>query len=278
MTPYGWMSDTIALVGVGWAFGGLIVCAALGVLVGWWRGSELGLGTALSAWGLGHIVNVMLMARFVHADSVVLTLESTRCEPDADRRGRPLQTRFHAVQRAGEPAHEVQALSLRGVCGEDKARAEVLRVRKDALASTVPVIPGELADSDTPLAVMVILGAFGSFALLGGGLLLAHGLGWRSGPATPRPVDPPAAWRKGLGTLLGQLGLLLFLAAFIVPWFLDGSAERALQVGMRCMATAVACWLLAGLIAGTMNWGAALFLLFFAGAMLGFAEVARLGG
>lgn len=278
MTPYGWMSDTIALAGIGWAFGGLLFCGALGALVGWWRGSVVGLGTALCTWGVGHVVSVVLMALFVQVDSLVLTLGTTRCEPDADHRGRPLQTRFHAVQRAGEPAHEVQSLSVRGVCGEDSPPAEALRVRKDALASPLPVIPGEPADSDTPLAVMVILGAFGSFALLGGGLLLAHGLGWRSGPESPRPDVPPAPWRKSLGMLLSQLGLLLFLAAFVVPWFLDGSPERALQVGMRGVATAMVCWLLAGLIAGTMNWGAAIFLLFFGGAMLGFAELARRGG
>jgi len=75
--------------------------------------------------------------------------------------------------------------------------------------------------------------------------------------------------------MLGLLGLFLFLAAFFVSPFLDGSEERAIEFGLRCIATAMGTWLAAGLLAGTMTWGSALSLAAFGGAMLGFAELVR---
>ena len=92
-----------------------------------------------------------------------------------------------------------------------------------------------------------------------------------------RAASPVAAWRRSLGNLLGQLGLLLFLAAFVMPWFLDGSTERAVQFGLRCVASAMGLWLFSALAAGTLTLGAAVFLLVFGGALAGAAELMRIG-
>lgn len=136
--------------------------------------------------------------------------------------------------------------------------------------------PARAALGDGPVALMGVCGAFGGVGALFGGLMLAQGSGQgRAGsPPSPRAL---ASWRRGLGNLLGQLGLLLFVGAFAVPWFLDGSTERALQFGMRCVASAMGCWLLSAGVAGTLNVGAAVFLLCFGGALLGFAELMRVG-
>lgn len=136
--------------------------------------------------------------------------------------------------------------------------------------------PARTVDGDGPVALMGVCGAFGGVGALFGGLMLAQGGGQlRAGsPPAPRAL---ATWRRGLGNLLGQLGLLLFVGAFAVPWLLDGSTERAVQFGMRCVASAMGCWLLSAGVAGTLNVGAAVFLLTFGGALLGFAELMRLG-
>lgn len=93
----------------------------------------------------------------------------------------------------------------------------------------------------------------------------------------PSQRTPPkvAPWRQWCGEVLGWLGLALFLAALIVSPFLDGSTERAVEFGMRCIAAAMGSWLAAGLFAGTMTWGTAMFLVAFGAAMVGFAELVR---
>ena len=279
MTPDGWLTSQVVMLGAAWIFGGALVAVAVGALVGRRKGTEAGIGSGLTLWALGNLAVVVLMALVVHVDSVVLHLEPTRCEPRTDSRGTAVRTLYHAVQRPGEPAHELQGPTQRGLCPEGGSAREALRVRRDALASPVLRIPSETVtgNDDTPLAVMATWGMFGGIGLLMGGLLLAHG----AGAGRPAPVRPPQAtpapWRVGLGNLLGQLGGLVFLAAFIAPWFLDGSTERALQLGMRCVAVSMGLWLVAGLVARTMHLGAAVFLLFFGSAMLGFGELLRRG-
>lgn len=279
MTPEGWLTTEVVMLGAAWMFGGALVAVLVGAVVGRRKGVETGIGSGLTLWALGNLLIVVLMALVVHVDSVVLQLEPTRCEPGTDNRGHAVRTLYHTVQRPGEPVHELQGSTQRGLCPEGGSAREALRVRRDALASPKPGIPAEVVtgDDDTPLAVMVIWGMFGGIGLLMGGLLLAHG----AGAGRPAPVRPPQAtpapWRVGLGNLLGQLGGLVFLAAFIAPWFLDGSTERALQLGMRCVAVSMGLWLVAGLVARTMHLGAAVFLLFFGSAMLGFGELLRRG-
>jgi hypothetical protein len=279
MTPTGWMTDTLAGWGAAWMFGGLFLAVGVGLLAGWRLGGVVGIGSGLLLWGLGNVTISVMTALFLLVDSTVLPLKPLHCEPGADARDRPLRTLTYALQRPGEPARVVSTETARGQCPQGAPEADAMRVRKDALASTAPRIAGEWADDDKPLAVMAIWGAFGAFAMLGAGLLLDSLRTTGSNrPATaseePRPV---AGWRQSVGNLLGQLGGLVFLAAFVVPWFLDGSTERALQFGMRCVAAAMAMWVLAGLLARTMVWGTAVFLLFFGGTALGVAELLRRG-
>jgi hypothetical protein len=279
MTPTGWMTDDFAAWGAAWMFGGLLLALPIGVLIGRWKGPEAGIGSGMLVWGLGNITISAMTVLFMQVDSKVLHLKPLQCEPGTDSRNRPLRTLTYGLQRPGEPARVVTTLCTRGLCPEGSPQADALRVRTDALASGAPRIAGEWADDDKPLAVMSIWGAFGAFALLAAGLLLGHWRQTQSGrpapdPATPRPV---AAWRSSMGNTLAQLGGLVFLAAFVIPWFLDGSTERALQFAMRCVASAMGMWVLAGLLARTMAWGAAFFLLFFGATALGVAELLRRG-
>lgn len=279
MTPSGWLTNEVTLFGVAWMFGGALVCAPVGWLVGRRRGVELGIGSGLVLWGLGNLVVVGMMALLVHVDSVVVKAVATRCEPATDGQGRPERTLFHTVQQPGAPVHEWRGTTAPGLCPEGPPDVAVLRLRRDALATSTLRIPAEpiVGDDDTPLAVMVTWGIFGAAGLLMGGLLSAQ-TGEGRPRANPAAAAPVAAWRQRLGILMSQLGGLVFLAAFIAPWFLPGSTERALQLGMRCVASALGLWLMAGLLARTMHVGAAVFLVTFGGAMLGFAELARRGG
>ena len=191
-------------------------------------------------------------------DTTVVTLKATRCEPSVDNRQRPYRTLFYAVQRPGEPAHEATTRGERGVCPESPMPVDPLRLRKDALAGPAPLIVGDHAGDDAPMAVSVTWGVFGVFAVFAASLVLAHGRGHRSRPSgIPGTVAP---WRLGLGSLLGNLGLLLVLAALIGPHFLPGTTERAIAFGLRTGATALAVWVVAGLLAGTMTWPAFAFL------------------
>lgn len=275
MTPSGWTIDTVVAWGAAWMFGGMIASAALGTLVARRRGGTFGMGSGLLLWGLGNLLVALTAWVFVQFDSVVLTLTATRCEPSLSRQQQPMHTPYYAVQRPGEPAHEAVTGSRSGVCPESPMPVDALRLRKDALAGPDALVHGELADDDTPLAIIVTWSAFGVFALFGAGLLLAHGA---SSTARPKRLPGPLApWRKGLGSLFGNLGLLLVLAALIVPHFLPGSTERSIAFGLRTGATALGSWIVAGLLARTMDWAGAAFLALFVLVMLGISELMRFG-
>jgi hypothetical protein len=281
MTPSTWMAEQIAMFGFAWIFGSVLVVAPIGALIGRSRGAEVGASSGLLLWGAGNLLTCVLMASYVQFDTVTVQASVTRCEPGTDSSGQATQQYFFAVQRPGEPAHELRLKPTAGLCPESQLPPFELRVRKDALASTVPVIRAEAGDDELPLVIMVTWGAFGGMAVLIGLLIAsARAMGRPSrskAVSASDQVGSVAAWRQGLCTLLSQLGGLLFLAAFIAPWFIDGSEARAIQLGLRCVTAALGCWLLAGIVAGTMTWIAAVFLLIFGGTFLGFAELARSG-
>lgn len=275
MTPSGWMIDNFVGWGAAWMFAGALLSVLVGVLVGRRRSVERGVGTGLLLWGVGNLLVALAVVAYMELDSTVVTLKATRCEPSTDNRQRPLYTLYYAVQRPGEPAHEVTARGQRGLCPESPMPVEALRLRKDALASPAALIEGDHAGDDAPMAVSVIWGAFGVFAVFGASLMLAHARA-RPAPAA-RSAGPVAPWRLGLGQLLGNLGLLLVLAALIGPLFLPGTTERAIAFGLRTGATALGVWIVAGLLAGTMQWPAVAFLLIFVLAMLGVGELVLWG-
>ncbi|MFT3822061.1 MAG: hypothetical protein QM750_31345 [Rubrivivax sp.] len=273
MTPAGWMLDPIVLLGFGWAFGGVLPCVLLGVLLGRARGATLGAGSALLLWGLGNLAVTALVVAYVELDTTVLTLQATRCLPSADGRGQPLRSFLYAVQRPGEPAHEARTPPDSGPCPQGPLPSERLRLRKDALASAAPVIAAEEVEGGAALAAAITWGMFGVFASFAGSLLLAHHRGGR--PAPPR--QPVAPWRLGIARLLGSLGGLLLLAAFVAPWLIGGGFERSLVLGLRTGATALGCWIVSMLLGGERGAGAgAAFLGLFTLAMLGVAELLRL--
>jgi hypothetical protein len=277
MTPDGWLTEDFAGWGALWLFLGALPAAGLAALVSRWKGVTTGAGSGLLVWGLGNLVVALGVALATQVDSVDLTLPLMRCDAGQDHRQRAERTLTYRLVQPGRAEREVALPTTRGRCPDEPMGQTLVRVRKDTLASTAPRIKGEDAGAGNALVIMLLWGVFGSFAVLGGGLMVRSERPHRPAPPAAS-AQAPAAWRTGIGTLLGQLGLVLFLAAFVVPWFLDGSTERALQFGMRCVASAMACWLVAGLVAGSMNLGAGVFLLAFGGAMLGFAELIRLGG
>jgi hypothetical protein len=272
-TPSGLHLEDLLLAGVGTLFGGLLVAAAVGALVGRWRGGTVGLSTALLMWGVGNLLVAATGVVLVRFDSQVLNLPVARCVPaDGSRRPhRDLWLRLPAPLVDGQPRH-VYAGRVPGVCpgADSPAPSEPVRVRNDDFAAPRATIRGELAHDDKPVLIGVLWGMFGGAGVLMGSLILGNDTPSRV--PSPRPV---AAWRRTIGELFGGLGLMLFLAAFIVPFFLDGGAQRQVQMGLRSVAAAMSCWVLAGRLAGTMPWGTVIFLLFFAGVMLGFAELIR---
>ena len=280
MTPYGWLTSDFAGWGALWMFLGGLPAAGLAALVSRWKGVVIGAGCGLLVWGLGNLLVVLGVALATQVDSIELRLPLLRCDAGQDHRQRAERTLTYRLAQPGRGEREVALPTVRGRCPDEPVGPALIRVRKDTLASTAPQIKGEDVDAETALVMMLMWGVFGSFAVLGGVLMVRQDRPYRPAPPAPpaAAAAPPAAWRTGVGNLLGQLGLALFLAAFVVPWFLDGSTERAVQFGMRCVASAMGCWLVAGLVAGSMNLGAGVFLLAFGGAMLGFAELVRLGG
>lgn len=275
MTPSGWTFNNLVALGAAWMFGGMIVGGLLGAWVGRRRGATRGMGTGLLLWGLGNLLVALLVWVFVQFDSTVVRIVATRCEPSGSTAKGPYFTLYYALQRPGEPAHEVTAGGRAGVCPESPMPVDALRVRKDALAAPTALIHADWADDDAPLAVIVTWSAFGLFAVFGASLLLTHG---DPSPLPPqRPQGPVAAWRKGIGSLIGQLGLLLVLAALIAPHFLPGTTERAIAFGLRTGATALGCFIVSGLLAGSMAWPAVAFLMIFVLAMLGVGELVAMG-
>ncbi|MCA0244023.1 MAG: hypothetical protein LCI02_24670 [Proteobacteria bacterium] len=275
MTPAGWMLDPFIFLGFGWAFGGVLPCMLLGLLLGRAHGTALGAGSALLLWGVGNLLVAALVVVYVEFDSTVLTLQATRCEPSADRDGQPLRTFYYAVQRPGEPAHEARTPAESGACPAGRLSADgvALRLRKDALASAAPLIAAEEVEGGAALPAAITWGVFGVFGSFAGGMLLAHHRDRRGHAPPPAPVAP---WRLNLGRLLGSFGGLLLLAAFIAPWLLGGSMERGLVLGLRTGATGLFCWIAAMLLGGERGAGAgAAFLCLFALAMLGVAALLR---
>lgn len=277
ITPAGWQLDQVALLGAATMFLGAMVAVGIGFVVGRTRGVEAGIGAGMLLWGLGNVAVSLLTVVLVQIDTRVLPLALARCEPSAGSGGEPLRTLYYALPAsAGAAAREVGPFPGTGVCPEDRTAPEPLRVREDDLASTRTMIPGDVVD-DRAMAIGVTWGLFGGVGLLIGTALLAHQRRARrparSAPA--RPVAPLPAWRKSAGDTLGIVGLLSFLAAFVVSPFLSGSEERSIEFGLRCIAAAMGCWLVAGLLARTMTWVAGLFLACFGAVMLLFAALVR---
>lgn len=272
-TPSGLQLEDLLLAGVGTLFGGVLVAAAVGALVGRWRGGTAGLGTALLMWGVGNLLVAATGVVLVRFDSQVLNLPVARCVP-ADGSHRPyrdLWLRLPAPLVDGQPRH-VFVGRVPGVCsGDDSPPSdEPVRVRNDDFAAPRATIHGELEHDDKPVLIGVLWGVFGGAGVLMGSLILGS-----DAPSRAPSPGPVAAWRRTIGELFGGLGLMLFLAAFIVPFFLDGGAQRQVQMGLRSVAAAMGCWIVAGRLARTMPWGTVMFLLFFGSVMLGFAELIR---
>lgn len=269
MTPNGWHMNHIVGYGFTMIFGGLLLWGLVGVLVGRRWGPEKGLGWALLLWGIGGLSTPLLVASYMLLDSQGLTLQPTRCEASTDSRNRPLRKLWFTLPGPAERLVETRV--ERGSC-EGSATLQVpLRVRVPDLSGSHSPIQAHIDDGETHWAIGVTIGGFGTVGLLMGALLLGHSM---PGRAKDRPRKEPAAWRKSLGETISWVGLLCMLAAFIGPFLLDGSTERAVQFGLRTMGTAVATFLLAGMVAGTMTGPAGIFLVVFSAAMFGFGQLA----
>lgn len=271
MTPSGWHMNHIVAYGFTMVFGGLLVWGLVGVLVGRRRGPEKGIAWAMLLWGIGGLSTPVLVASYMLLDTQGLALQPTRCEPSTDSRNRPLRKLWFTLPGPAERLVETRV--ERGSCEGSAAFKVPLRVRVADLSGTQSPIQAHIDDGETHWAIGATIGGFGVVGLLMGALLLAHSMPGRS---DERPAKEPAAWRKSLGETISWVGLLCMLAAFIGPFLLDGTTERALQFGLRAMGTAVASFLLAGMVAGTMTGPAGIFLVVFSGAMFGFAQLAGL--
>lgn len=270
LTPSGWQLETFALAGAAWMFGGALLAVALGALVGHLRSVETGLASGLLLWAIGNLLTAAAVAVFVHVDSTVLQLAPSRCEPLPTVNGQPMHQQFYRLAAAPD-AREVSTPPAPGLCTEDQPTATLaLRLRRDDIAAGRPLLEGDPADEEKAQVIMVVWSVFG-----GAGLLFALALlgANRAASAPRRPPAVVAPWRRSLSRLLAQLGLLLFLAAFVGPFFIDGNEERAVEFGLRCIASAMGSWLLSGLLAGTMTGIGFLFLSSFAGILLGLAAL-----
>lgn len=261
-------------------FGGVLPALGLGFAVGRLYRVEAGIASGLLLWGLGNLAVAAGVALFIHVDSTVVSARLSRCEPLAPDRGRSMQQQFFRVPAAATLAaglREISTPPLQGLCAEDPNPTDIaLRVRKDDLRGTAALIPGEAADDDKPVVIMVLWSIFGGAGSLIGGVLLASTRpGRRPQQARPAPAVAVAPWRRSLATSVAQLGLMIFVAAWVAPWFLEGSTERSLQFGFRCAALALACWFSANIVAGSLTWGASISLLGMGGVLLGLAEVVR---
>lgn len=270
-TPTGWQLETFALAGAAWMFGGALLAVALGALVGRLRSVETGLVSGLLLWAAGNLLTAAAVAVFVYLDSSVLQLAPSRCEPLAPVDGQPMHQQFYRLAAAPDP-REVSTPPAPGLCAEDQPAATLaLRLRRDDIAAGRPLLAGDPADEEKALVIMVVWSVFG-----GAGLLFALAIGASRQPSAPRrPRAPVAPWRRSLSRLTAQLGLLLFVAAFVGPFFIDGNEERAVEFGLRSIASAIGSWLLSGLLAGTMTGVGFLFLASFAGILLGLAALIR---
>lgn len=271
MTPSGWHLDHIVAYGFVMAFGGLVVWGITGALVGRRFGSDKGIAWALLLWGLGNLTTPVAVAAYMLLDTTTVLLKPTRCDPSVDSRNRSYRQLWFTLP--GPAERLVEGPRFSGPCDPSDSSDYRLRLRKDDLASNRSPINAYLDDGESHWAIGVTMGGFGVVGTLMGGLLLAH---TRPGRPDNAPRPEPTGWRKRVGELISWVGLLCFLAAFVGPFLLDGSSERALQFGLRCMGTAMSAFLLAGIVAGTMTGAPGVFLLVFAGAMFGFAELARL--
>ena len=167
MTPKHWQLDDIALLGVGWTFGGVLVCLALGFWVGRNQGSMRGIGSGLLLWGMGNLLAVLAVAVFVYVDSATLNLPVARCEPMPTVKGQPQHQLIHDLRLPGQPAREVSTRPTRGLCPEDQLGLEAwVSVRKSDLTGSAVSVQGEAADDDKPLALMATFGILGGIATL----------------------------------------------------------------------------------------------------------------
>jgi hypothetical protein len=297
MTPSTWTVDTLVAYGALWMFGGVFVAVGVGALVGR-HNPTLGAGIGLLTWGAGNLLVSVLLALMTYVDATVLTLPLQSCEADpapgparAASASPPAAAATPAatapasyqpvfrLQTAGRPDRVVLGPKLDRPCpGRPGERVE-LRIRQDAMETQNQRLVGAWADDDKPVAIMTIWGVFGGAGLLFGGLLAGHQrLAKSSAKVQQRAHEAVIApWRKTIGALLGQLGLWLFLGAFVAPFFLDGGTDRAVQFGLRAASAAMACWLLAAGVAGTLTVAATGALILLAGGLLGMAELTRLG-
>ncbi len=273
MTPAGWTQDTLIGIGFAWMFGGLLLAALLAVLVRRAFGVVAALASACLLWGLGNLVVAALVLVQANWDTTVRQLPFARCEATAGAKA------LHTVFFMLPDERLVRMPAAAGPCPHADGPA-LLRLRKDALASAQPVLVGEWAeDEGQPRVVALVWGLFGAVGLLFGVVMLSPSPNpkrARVGGAKAKAGAAPAAvarWRVSIGDLLSGVGLLVFVAAFVGPWLLPGSSQRALQFGLLCGSTAFGIWFVAGLLAGQMNAAAALVLLIFSTALFGVAQL-----
>lgn len=269
LTPAGWGFDQIVMLGVLWMFGSPVPMGLLAAVVGRWAGSSRSLGVALLLWSLGNLAVAALAGAYLRMDTVRLTLLPTRCEAAHQGQEPAAHNLVFALQRPGEPPHDLVLGRLPGDCPA-KLVPETMRVRRDALASPARLVVPEAPIDGDPLVIVLVWGGFGLFGLMFAGATLAQAAGAPQAPVV-------AAWRGGVGRLLGQLGGLLLLAAVVVPFLLPGSALRGVQFGLRAAAAAMACFIVANALVGTLGVRRGLLLLLAGAALLGMAELLRAG-
>lgn len=269
LTPAGWGFDQIVLLGVMWLFGAPVPLGLLAALLGRWVGKSRTLGAAMLLWSLGNLAVAALAGAHLRLDTVQLTLTPTRCEVAHQGQEPAAHHLVFALQRPGEPPHDLLLRRLPGDCPATLV-AETMRVRRDALAGPERLVVPESPIDGDPLVIVLVWSGFGLFGLLFASATLTQAAGRRPAPAV-------APWRAGIGKLVAQLGGLLLLAAVVVPFLLPGSSLRSVQFGLRAAAAAMACFMLANGLLGSLKIWRASILLVAGAALLGLAELLRAG-
>lgn len=256
LTPPGTYSEQIVVWGLLAVFAGLPVYILVGVVFGRIKGFEAGAGTTMVLFGLAGLGSAAWLANYVYAESMVVVLPSTGCEPLQPGLETPRSRDLFELQRpAGAAPLRLVTPAQERLCPQQKEPPSRLRIRRDEVAAGAPLVLAEREeDKRHPVGLIGMFIAFGGFGLLGGLALSATAVrhGRKARGKAPPPTKPVGPMRQQAAEVLSTAGTLAGLGGLVSAAFFDSDAA-SFSAAFNGPALACLCYFISFVVTGKLT-------------------------